>query len=845
MEKTQKKRIKRYLLWGGAAVLVAILALMPLLAKNGGTSDGPTASIITTTVETGTISSSLRGGGTITVDGTEDVTIPSGVKITEFLVKNGDYVTEGTPVATVDKVSVMTAITELNDTLKYLREELEDARNEKVSASITATAGGRVKKVFAEVGDSVQDVMLRDGALAILSLDGKMAVKLEENLAVTTGEAVTVTLADGEEVEGRVESNLEGVVVITVEDEGYEVGQSVTVSQNGETLGQSALYIHSAWKATAYSGTVETVSAKEEKTLSSGATLFTLKDRDFEGELQRRANQHREYEELLQELLTMYESGVLTAPCDGEVSGVDKDSAHLLAATEDGWVLTTLDATQQSWSVTLLSNVVTTGNEQVKVCNGKADCPLTPEEHPEGAECLSLCTEKAGCTSKIHKDTCITRCTHADDPEKCPAINHYEDCIKACTHGTKEGECTAKKHYLTCIESCISSDGTKNCPATGNHKTTCIASCTHADDAAGCPSTKYHYPDCVKNCINSASADTVCTSGKHLVSCYFYGMTYKATAVKLEAVGTQLLVKPDTSGKVYTVQYGTAGWEIVGDTLTTTTLIGASTPIDAANVTSFQGKEGSVLLLITGYKGEESIYMGPVVYAQAASGGASGFPGGSGSLDMSGMMAGMGSMDISSMIGGLSGYGNYSGSYTANTEDLFDLKGDTLLTVTPRDTVTLSISIDEHDISKIQLGQKATVKVAALKGQEYEAEVTAIAASGTNNGGSSKFSVELTFAMDEQLLSGMSASAVIPMESREGLRIPAAALQQDGARTYVYTALDDNGQPAKPVDVETGLSDGEYVEILSGLEEGQQVCYCYYDVLELDTSAKADKYSFG
>ncbi len=839
MEKTQKKRLKRYLLWGGAAVLVAVLALMPLLAKNSGTSDGPTASVLTTTVETGTISSSLRGGGTITVDGAEDVTIPSGVKITEFLVKNGDYVTEGTPVANVDKVSVMTAITELNDTLDYLREELEDARNEKVSAYVTATAGGRVKKVFAQAGDSVQDVMLRDGALAILSLDGKMAVKLEKRLAITTGETVTVTLADGEEAEGRVESNLDGVVVITVEDDGYEVGQTVTVSQNGETLGKSSLYIHNAWKATAYSGTIETVSAKEEKTLSSGAILFTLKDRDFDGELQHRANQHREYEELLQKLLTMYETGVLTAPCDGEISGVDSDSAHLLASTEDGWVLTPLNSNEQTFSVVLLSNVKSV-EESAKTCTGKADCPLSPEEHGEDAECLSLCTTKEGCTSKLHKDTCITRCTHADSPENCTAINHYKDCIKACIHATEEGKCPSTKHYLTCIESCISSDGTKDCTATGTHKTTCIKSCTHADDAAGCPSTKYHYADCVKNCINSTSVDTICTSGKHLISCYYYGVTYTATACKLEAVGsTELIVKPDTSGKVYNVTYGLTGWTIVDDTLTTTTLIGDSQTLSAANVSAFTGKEGAVLLVITGHKGTETINIGPVVYSVATTDDSTNLPD---SSDTSGMTGGM---DMSSMIGGLSGFGSYSGTYTTQTEDLFDLDGETLLTVTPRDTVTLSISIDEHDISKVQLGQKATVKVAALKGQEYEAEVTAIAVSGTNNGGSSKFSVELTFAMDEQLLSGMSASAVIPQESREGLRIPAAALCQEGAKLYVYTALDDNGQPASPVEVETGLSDGEYVEILSGLEEGQQVYYSYYDTLELDTSAKADKYTFG
>ena len=205
--------------------------------------------------------------------------------------------------------------------------------------------------------------MLRDGCLAVLSLDGMMAVKLEGSFPVTTGESLTVTLADGEAVTGRVESNLDGVVVITLEDEGYEIGQTVTVSsEDGQKLGEGPLYIHNAWKATAYSGTVETVSAREEKTVSSGATLFTLTDRDYEGELRRRAGQHREYEELLQELFQMYESGILTAPCAGEVEGVDEDSAFLLSAVPQGWTLAPLTDTvtegqEKGWTVMLLSRL--------------------------------------------------------------------------------------------------------------------------------------------------------------------------------------------------------------------------------------------------------------------------------------------------------------------------------------------------------------------------------------------------------------------------------------------------------------------------------------------------------
>lgn len=813
MEKTQKKRLKRYLLWGGAAVLVAVLALMPLLAKNSGTSDGPTASILTTTVETGTISSSLRGGGTITVDGAEDVTIPSGVKITEFLVKNGDYVTAGTPVANVDKVSVMTAITELNDTLDYLREELEDARDEKVSSSITATAGGRVKKVFAEAGDSVQDVMLRDGALAILSLDGKMAVKLEKSLAITTGETVTVTLADGEETEGRVESNLDGVVVITVEDEGYEVGQTVTVTQNGETLGQSNLYIHNAWKATAYSGTIETVYAKEEKTVSSGATLFTLKDRDFEGELQRRANQHREYEELLQKLLTMYETGVLTAPCDGEISGVDSDSAHLLAATEDGWVLTLLNSTEQTFSVVLLSAVTT--SETTPGCTNDENCLIDDPDAIHGENCIRNCTGLPDCSAKTHKAGCQSICTGAAG---CMALqaNHLPGCPEKCTNNAN------------CISSCPESE----------HGSNCIVHCikdTEGGDGNSCTANT-HYDSCVGNCTKNEN----CKAQNHLSGCYYYGLTYTAKiGVVVQSASGTIQYKYNASAPETPVTKGKNGTWVLTQQPDTNTMLD-----DGFVSSNVQCSQGDIILIITATNENGDTVIENQVYLYQKSSTSGGFD--MSGMDISGMMSGMmGGMDISSMIGGLSGYGSYSGTYTTETEDLFDLDGDTLLTVTPRDTVTLSISIDEHDISKLQLGQKATVKVAALKGQEYDAEVTAIAASGTNNGGSSKFSVELTFAMDEQLLSGMSASAVIPLESREGLRIPAAALRQEGAKLYVYTALDDNGQPASPVEVETGLSDGEYVEILSGLEEGRQIYYSYYDTLELDTSAKADKYTFG
>ena len=118
-----------------------------------------------------------------------------------------------------------------------------------------------------------------------------------------------------------------------------------------------------------------------------------------------------------------------------------------------------------------------------------------------------------------------------------------------------------------------------------------------------------------------------------------------------------------------------------------------------------------------------------------------------------------------------------------------------------------------------------------------------IGGKGTNNGGSSKFTLELTLPWQEDMLAGMNATVIIPLYTRmEVLTLPVAALTEEPGRTVVFTGLDpETGEPAAPVEVTTGISDGENVEILSGLKAGDTVYYSYYDTLELDHTAKAEQ----
>lgn len=125
MDNAKKKRIKKYISWIVLVAVVAYLAVMPMIAESNVEADGPVASILSGTVETGSIDTVLHGGGILSEESGVEITIPSGVKLTKFLVSNDEAVTEGQPLAEVDKVSVMTAITGVQETLDYLLEEIQ------------------------------------------------------------------------------------------------------------------------------------------------------------------------------------------------------------------------------------------------------------------------------------------------------------------------------------------------------------------------------------------------------------------------------------------------------------------------------------------------------------------------------------------------------------------------------------------------------------------------------------------------------------------------------------------------------------------------------------------------
>lgn len=671
MEKTRKNRIKQTVSWCCLAALVLGLAVMPLVAAEQAGSDGPVATVKNAQIGLGEITQSLRFGGTLESQEPVELTLPSGVKLTEFLVKNGVSVQAGDALAVVDTLSVMEAIASIQDTLDYLDKQLNAVDSSSGSTYLTAQTAGTVKAVYAQKGDNVQDVMLSHGALAVLSLDGKMAVDVETSEPLQVGDSLVVTMEE-EELTGRVASRLGNTFIVTIEDKGYSVDQQVTVTtRDGKSLGNGPLYIHNPWRVTGVSGTVSTVSVKENDKVTKGGALLTLSDTDTTSQQQILLGQRQDYEEVMEKLFGLYRSGVLEAPCDGLVDGVDEESPLLLAAGEG------------EWGFALLSAEVEDPGEP-------------PEESGKPSETPGESTEPSEPTEPA-------------EPSEPPKPETYTGVVALITDG-EEGELI----YLTNGQSVTISDPGELTPEQKD-----VASLTSPVAFGGTP--------------------------------YLYVLTQ-------------------------------------GELMLT------ATPAAAGQ-----------LVLIT--EGGQLISLGSV-----STGGQQ--PG----EDMSAMMP-------SGSFGGMGGGQSATPSFQP-----YDLTETTALTVTPTDTMTLEIPVDEGDIGTIALGQEMDVSITALGGESVTATVTQIG-TATNSGGNSKFAVTLTMERQENMLPGMSASACLVRESCQCiLTIPAAALQEEDDRLFVYTAYDEKNETLSgAVTVTTGLSDGETVEILTGLTEGQQVYYRYYE----------------
>ncbi len=657
MDTNKKKTKKRIVFAAVALLLVASLVTLPFVL-DARQQAGSKASVLSARAETGQIQKMLSGTGTITEQEAAEVSVPQGVKVTEYLVENGQFVKKGDPVARVDKISVMTTISSVQEAMAEVTDEMESLNSSTSLSYVSAPADGIVKAVYASAGDSVQQVILEHGSLAVLSLDGMMAVRLPASEGLAIGQAVRVILSDGKEVPGRVESVYDAVATVTISDRYGDIDEPVQVlDEAGLSLGSGSLYVHSAWKAMATGGTVSNVFASVGLGYYSGGAMLSIVEGKGSESYESLAAEYRRYEEVMEKLFLLYQDGALLAPCDGCVSGADRSILKQLSAA--GGV-----------SLRLLANA--------------------PGDDPDGSF-----SNRVGMITAVKEDGSVASKMLAWDTE-IPDDTDLSYIYTAADSMTQEVSFTPPMIF--------SWDG------------------------------------------------ETWTEGGSIEPGDVFVFAYGSDLVWMIPVGHNELSEPEKP-----------------------------TPSPQPQVPGDEGGDTP----------------------QMPTGGS------------------MGDMNMGTLAG------------TQEVKDRYSAVETTILSVTPYETVTVSITIDELDILSVRAGQEAAVTLDALPGQAFTGLITQVDTTPSNDGGHSKYSATVELDRTGMMLGGMNATASITVESLEDvLLIPAAALTEQDGQSMVYTAYDSRTDTLSGLRaVEIGLSDGEQVQILSGLSEGETVWYEYFDTL--------------
>ena len=157
----------------------------------------------------------------------------------------------------------------------------------------------------------------------------------------------------------------------------------------------------------------------------------------------------------------------------------------------------------------------------------------------------------------------------------------------------------------------------------------------------------------------------------------------------------------------------------------------------------------------------------------------------------------------------------------------------TLCTIYDLSYLEMTMAIDELDIGQVAVGQSVRITADAVPDQTYSGTVTKVSVAGTTSGGITTYPVTVRIDETDGLRPGMNVDAEIVIESRDNvLAVPSGAVNRGD--TVLVTA--DSPSAANALDREapegyvyvqigTGVDDDSYVEITSGLQEGDTVAY--------------------
>ena len=745
---------------------------------------GPSMQIRTASAERGDIEVFVAGSGNLKSGDSIGISVPSILPVKDIQVEQGDTVKAGDVLATIDGDVLQDYILQIQDEIALVDEEINEAKSGAVESKITAPVAGRVKDVAVSEGDSISGIMVQKGYLILLSLDGKMKADIQSGENPEVGSGVIAVLPDGSELKGNVVSSGPSAFTVTLTDDGPAPGQTVSIrDKDGVQLGSGDLEINEPLNIVAGRGTVKSVNVKLNDRVGREQSLITLLDTEYELKYLDLIRKRVSYENLFRLLLKYSETNTVVADMDGSITEIQTGQQ---SASQGG--IPQIDIGS------ILENL------PISAVGGDDAMAWTLEYAPEGNGFPGQPRPQPG---QPRPQSGQTRQTRPQSQQKDMRGNEVVFAADM-TIMPAGGEDLAARtlEYTPVILDSITPEGytaaLKNAPPLVGPSSEILGLSILITPPAlgGVPQTTIPPETEYTGMIVWEPPGAL-----------FAPQTVYTAVVTLQAepgysFDSTLLV--DVPGAVVS-----------------TLSFGPATPYDEVEIRAVFPATGALPPGIDLEKYLEDLLRNSL---QGATSG----------LDLSGLgldgldLGGLGDLGGTFYIDGSSLFSGGSSGSGVNTAMA------TLCTITPGREFFLTVDVDESDIFSIKEGQPVKIMVSAMLDDVFSGRVEKVSTVGVSQSGIASYPVTILLDQtDTPLLAGMNASAEIIFEIKENvLMIPLDALQEQGDEKFVY--IYDPSKPAKQKDgqalgeiriVTTGISDGLYVEITSGLEEGEEVIY--------------------
>ena len=397
------------------ALLLVIAAVVLLKVLGGKSSDE--GEVVTDIVQYGSITSTVQGSGLTKAKSSETITITTVGTVVDVLVAEGETVTAGTPLFTIDSPAAETAVQKARSNVEGYEKQLSQAQKDIAGLNLSAGYAGKLMEtVTLNPGDSIT----KGQKVAVLSDDTRLRLEQYYSYAyagdLQVGQTVNVSIpALMTSVPGTVEAvhmvsriTPEGSKLfsaeIVVKNEGAltaDMAASATVAVNGETVypyeaGKLAYYRTGDLTSTV-SGTVISSNLVDYLAVTPGQVLVRIDGEDSETEIFTAQQNLEEAQKKLEAAQKNLDNCNAVAPISGQVIGlsvtpgqelqanstlvtVSDTSTVTVSATVDerniSYIKTGMSVNLDQWGTSAFGTVETVSLSST-VNNGVASYPIT------------------------------------------------------------------------------------------------------------------------------------------------------------------------------------------------------------------------------------------------------------------------------------------------------------------------------------------------------------------------------------------------------------------------------------------------------------------------------------